>query len=80
MSAGHIAETGKRGQKVADNRENRSEGVLPKVWDTRKSADEADADEAAEGEAPGIVERRRRNTYDEDADEITALKYLAAHD
>ncbi len=80
VSAGYIAETGKRGQKVADNRENRSEGVLPKVWDTRKSADEADADEAAEGEAPGIVERRRRNTYDEDADEITALKYLAAHD
>lgn len=56
--------------------------TMPVIKDPRGSAEEADSQDRPEenaGQAP-VFERRRRNVYDEDADEITAMRYLAAHE
>ena len=53
---------------------------MPTVRDTRRPAG-PDAEDAAETtEEDTGFERRRRTFYDEDADEITALKYLSSHE
>ncbi len=54
---------------------------MPTVRDTRRT-DEPESEETPgtiENTEPGF-ERRRRTFYDENADEITALKYLSAHE
>ena len=54
---------------------------MPVIRDTRGTAEEEkeNGGEDPAGNIPAI-ERRRRNVYDDDADEITALRYLAAHE
>ena len=53
---------------------------MPSVRDTRTAEipDEEETSGAPDGETG--FERRRRTFYDEDADEITALKYLSSHE
>ena len=55
---------------------------MPVVRDTRgELAEESSMDlPGASREAAPSFERRRRTVYDEEADEITAMKYLAAHE
>lgn len=72
-------ETAAKKERITVRRET---GRLPVIRDPRgETAEEADAREGAEAEesAP-VFERRRRNVYDEEADEITAMRYLAAHE
>ena len=52
---------------------------MPAVPDTRRSTDGPAGNRPA-GEPEEEIERRRRTRYDEDADEITALKYMSAHE
>lgn len=55
---------------------------MPVIRDTRgggEMPEERDDYGNTNGPAP-LFERRRRNVYDEDADEITAMRYLAAHE
>ena len=61
-------------RKYAEGRQNTIE--MPVVRDTRNDADEAD--QGLQESAPSF-ERRRRTVYDEEADESTAMRYLAAH-
>ena len=82
--------SGKRstpGEKTSPSRRYRGETVLPSpemptVRDTRKRTDEADPEERPETELEEghSFERHRRRIYDDDADEITALKYISAHE
>ena len=69
-----------RRERITVRRETAS---MPVIRDTRgMSGDEDNREfpgETAEA-APVTFERRRRNVYDEDADEITAMRYLAAHE
>ena len=55
--------------------------TLPVIRDTRGNTDHdvMEEQEDSDGNAP-VFERRRRTIYDEDADEITAMRYLAAHE
>ena len=50
---------------------------MPVIRDTRGSGESRERQEQAE---TASFERRRRTVYDEDADEITAMRYLAAHE
>ncbi len=69
-----------RRERITVRRETAS---MPVIRDTRgMSRDEDNREfpgETAEA-APDTFERRHRNVYDEDADEITAMRYLAAHE
>ncbi len=53
---------------------------MPAVRDTRSSDGPKGDNSTGEEPQDGGVERRRRTVYDETADEITAMKYLAAHE
>ena len=50
---------------------------MPVIRDTRGSGESRERQAQAE---TASFERRRRTVYDEDADEITAMRYLAAHE
>ena len=55
---------------------------MPTVRDTRKRIEETEPGEEPDLETGNgfSYERRKRRIYDDDADEITALKYIAAHE
>ena len=54
---------------------------MPSVRDTRNTAEpSADEADSGDGEEETGFERRRHTFYDDNADEITALKYLSSHE
>ena len=71
-------------QETADRRRGgsgRGNLKLPSVRDTRRSAESGGEDTTETTEENGAgFERRRRPFFDDNADEITALKYLSAHE